>query len=82
MSQTVTDEINEIEVRYVDNSDSEHVTLNSFVTDSEQLQDRVDNLYRSEFQAGLISELVAYDYDGQEVATRSADKFFGARIGF
>jgi hypothetical protein len=81
MSQ-VTTKISEIGLRFNDSPELEFVSLEAGVSDPERLQNRVDNLYRSEFQAGLIIELVAYDESGSQLGTLSANKFFGQMVGF
>lgn len=50
--------------------------------DSDDLQDRCDNLFRSEFEVGMIDCLIAYNADGDKLAVRTADEFFGENRGF
>lgn len=50
--------------------------------DADDLQSRVDNLYRSEFEEGMLNTVVAYDANGDQLAVRSANEFFGEREGF
>lgn len=50
--------------------------------DAEDLQSRTDNLYRSEWENGLIDTIVAYDDAGQKMGTMTASEFFGERLGF
>lgn len=50
--------------------------------DADDLQDRADNLYRTEFEQGLIDTVIAYDDSGDRLAHMTATEFFGERKGF
>lgn len=50
--------------------------------DAEDLEERTDNLYRSEWEDGLIDTIVAYDDAGDKMGTLTANEFFGERLGF
>ncbi len=50
--------------------------------DADDLQDRADNLYRSEWEQGFIDRIIAYDANGDTIGAMSADEFFGERQGF
>lgn len=47
-----------------------------------EVLDRVDNMYQSIFEEGLLDCLVAYDVDNNRLAGRTADEYFGDREGF
>lgn len=49
---------------------------------NDELQDRVDNLYRSEWEQGFIDTVIAYDQSGDRMGAMTADEFFGERLGF
>ena len=85
MSPTVnyeTQDVARIDVIYADGLIDQWTTRLWNGEDSRYIQDRIDNLMRSEFNEGLIDCLIAYDYNGDRLDTRTAEEFFALQEGF
>ncbi len=50
--------------------------------DSGELQNRVDNMHRVNFDDDVLEAVLAYNYDGEFLAARTPMEFFGAQEGF
>ncbi len=77
-----TQDVARIDIMYADGLIDQFNTRLWNGEDSEYIQERIDNLLRDEFNEGSIDYLIAYDYNGDRLDTRTAEEFFALQEGF
>jgi hypothetical protein len=83
LTQTYEQEdIARIDVIYADGLTEQFFRANHDDDLDHTFQDKLDRHYRDEFDDSQLDYLVAYDYNGDRLASRTATEFFGEREGF
>lgn len=73
-----SEEVATLIVRYTDTKQLEQFdNTNGMLAD-----DKIRNLLQSEYDDGVIADILALDSEGTVIGRLTADEFFGERLGF